>query len=251
MTTPKPSITLILSLFPGIGLLDRAFEAEFPDACLVRGPDLLWGGDIHHFHPPSATFWGIIGGPPCKSFSFASAISRSRGSKPIHPNLIHEFERCINEAQPAWFVMENVRRAPIPSPPSYTVRSLLLNNRWLGEAQHRLRRFSFGTRTGRTLAIEVALFEHPDWEYAVVGKAGGHLLLAGGKPKSRRVTERMLAAHHRPLARLCELQGLPPTFLDTMPFTKAAKREAIANGVPLPMGRAIARAVRNAMSDPG
>lgn len=33
---------LVLSLFPGIGLLDRAFEDE--GACIVRGPDLLWGG---------------------------------------------------------------------------------------------------------------------------------------------------------------------------------------------------------------
>jgi DNA (cytosine-5)-methyltransferase 1 len=33
---------LVLSLFPGIGLFDMAFEAE--GFCVVRGPDLLWGG---------------------------------------------------------------------------------------------------------------------------------------------------------------------------------------------------------------
>lgn len=33
---------MILSLFPGIGLLDMAFEEE--GFCVVRGPDLLWGG---------------------------------------------------------------------------------------------------------------------------------------------------------------------------------------------------------------
>lgn len=33
---------LILSLFPGIGLLDRAFEEI--GYTVVRGPDLLWGG---------------------------------------------------------------------------------------------------------------------------------------------------------------------------------------------------------------
>jgi hypothetical protein len=32
---------LVLSLFPGIGLLDMAFEEE--GFCVVRGPDLLWG----------------------------------------------------------------------------------------------------------------------------------------------------------------------------------------------------------------
>jgi len=48
--------SLVLSLFPGIGLLDMAFEeAGF---CVVRGPDLLWGGDIHDFHPPAGKFEG-------------------------------------------------------------------------------------------------------------------------------------------------------------------------------------------------
>lgn len=40
---------LVLSLFPGIGLLDMAFELE--GNCVVRGPDVLWGGDIRTFHP--------------------------------------------------------------------------------------------------------------------------------------------------------------------------------------------------------
>ncbi len=32
---------LVLSVFPGIDLLGRGFEAE--GFCVVRGPDLLWG----------------------------------------------------------------------------------------------------------------------------------------------------------------------------------------------------------------
>ncbi len=40
------------------------------------------------------------------------------------------------------------------------------------------------------------------------------------------------------------LQGLPDGYLSDAPFTRAGKLQAIANGVPLPMGRAIARAVR-------
>jgi DNA (cytosine-5)-methyltransferase 1 len=43
---------LVLSLFPGIGLLDMAFEEE--GFCVVRGPDLLWGGDIRSFRPHPA-----------------------------------------------------------------------------------------------------------------------------------------------------------------------------------------------------
>ena len=44
-------------LFPGIGLLDMAFEKE--GFCVVRGPDLLWGGDIRSFHPPAGKFDGV------------------------------------------------------------------------------------------------------------------------------------------------------------------------------------------------
>ena len=43
-------------------------------------------------------------------------------------------------------------------------------------------------------------------------------------------------------------QGLPETLLDDAPFTVAGKCEVIGNGVPLPMGRAIARAVRKAIA---
>lgn len=39
---PEETPRLILSLFPGIGLLDRAFEEC--GFCVVRGPDILWGG---------------------------------------------------------------------------------------------------------------------------------------------------------------------------------------------------------------
>lgn len=35
---------LVLSLFPGIGLFDQAFAEQ--GFCVVRGPDLLWGGDV-------------------------------------------------------------------------------------------------------------------------------------------------------------------------------------------------------------
>ena len=58
---------LILSIFPGIDLLGRGFEAE--GFCVVRGPDTIWGGDVRSFHPPAGKFDGIIGGPPCPDFS--------------------------------------------------------------------------------------------------------------------------------------------------------------------------------------
>lgn len=94
---------LVLSLFPGIGLLDLAFELE--GFCVVRGPDVLWGGNVLDFHPPAGKFDGIIGGPPCQAFSQMRHLNPHAGKK--HGNLIPEFERCVFEAQPEWFLMEN------------------------------------------------------------------------------------------------------------------------------------------------
>jgi DNA (cytosine-5)-methyltransferase 1 len=48
------------------------------------------------------------------------------------------------------------------------------------------------------------------------------------------------------LPEACRLQGLPEDFLDHAPFTAQGKLQAVANGVPLAMGRAIARAVKQA-----
>jgi DNA (cytosine-5)-methyltransferase 1 len=43
------------------------------------------------------------------------------------------------------------------------------------------------------------------------------------------------------------LQGLPEDFLDLAPFTVHGKRKVVGNGVPLPMGRAVAKAVKRAI----
>jgi DNA (cytosine-5)-methyltransferase 1 len=136
---------LVLSLFPGIGLLDMAFEEE--GFCVVRGPDLLWGGDVRRFHPPASRFDGVIGGPPCQSHSLFAALVRHTG-KETAPDMIPEFVRCVLEAASGWFLMENVRGAPVPAVPGYDTHSFLLNNRWVGGVQDRTRRFTFGTRGG-------------------------------------------------------------------------------------------------------
>lgn len=241
---------LVLSLFPGIGLLDMAFEQE--GFCVVRGPDLLWGGDVQRFNPPVGRFDGVIGGPPCKRFSRLANINRARyGEESLAPNLIPEFERCVLEAQPEWFLMENVPEAPLPSVNGYKVKAYLFNNRWFGAVQNRERRFSFGTREGLPLLVETQVFEPAQFEPAVTSTSGGRRAVAvidetgksiGGQGKSKKSRLK-----YRPLSELCELQGLPPNHLEDAPFTSQSKREVVANGVPLPMGRAIAKAVREAV----
>ncbi len=223
---------LVLSLFPGIGLLDRAFEEE--GFCVVRGPDLLWGGDVRTFHPPYGRFDGVIGGPPCKRFSGLANLARARGVE--FENLIPEFERVVFEAQPHWWLMENVIPAPKPYVAGYAPRDLCLNARHLGEPQNRARRFTFGTRDGRALAVEVACFESLEWAHAVTAAHAG----------DRRVRAKGRIARYS-LPEACRLQGLPEDFLEDAPFTAQGKLSAVANGVPIPMGRAIARAVKRAL----
>lgn len=219
---------LVLSLFPGIGLLDMAFEEE--GFCVVRGPDLLWGGDIQRFHVPAGRFDGVIGGPPCQRYSSLAALVRSRyGEDAIAPNRIPEFERVVAEAAPTWFIMENVVAAPLPEVTGYVVQPALVRDVWVGGTTDRLRRFSFGTRDGQKLHIEMLALHRPDPDRAVVSTAGG----TGSTP---------------PLREKLAGQGLPTGFFDGLPFTLAAKRTMIGNGVPLPMGRAVARAVKRALA---
>lgn len=249
---------LVLSLFPGIGLLDMAFEAE--GFCVVRGPDLLWGGDVRRFHPPVGRFDGVIGGPPCQLFSKMRHLNPKAGQK--HGNLIPEFERCVLEARPDWFVMENVPDAPPPVVEGYEVNSRLLRDVWVGGETTRLRRFSYGTRFGHRCAklgfhIEVLALHRTDAGPAVLAGGGGRRVpvALGGTGKRKKTLDDgrvVRCGPHNgtrsPLEDLLRAQGLPLDFLADAPFTRTGKDHAIGNGVPLPMGRAVARAVKAAMN---
>lgn len=237
---------LVLSLFPGIGLLDMAFEEE--GFCVVRGPDLLWGGDIKRFNPPAGRFNGVIGGPPCKAHSpLANVVRAVHGPESVAEDLIPEFERVVAAVSPEWFVMENVERAPMPDIPGYIVRDEIVNARWLGMEQNRERRFSFGSRDGRRLRIATEALEPATFEPAVTTNSGGRRAVIKFDANGRVRGKQGSADHHRlrgrSIERMCELQGLPRDFLAHAPFTKQGKEIVVGNGVPIAMGRAIARAV--------
>lgn len=221
---------LVLSLFPGIGLLDMAFEEQ--GFCVVRGPDVLWGGDVRRFHPPAGKFDGVIGGPPCPHWSRIGDLVRHNGHVPA-PDMIPEFARCINAAVPLWFVMENVPAAPEPSIAGYAVRSFTIDNHAVGGEQGRVRRFSFGLRG----SYAVDLRQHIEYE-ALAPQRRAYTVLAGQR-------DRGLPGYS--VAEMCELQGLPADYLNKAPFTVHGKKYVIGNGVSLPMGRAIAKAVKAAL----
>jgi DNA (cytosine-5)-methyltransferase 1 len=247
-------MTLVLSLFPGIGLLDMAFEEE--GFCVVRGPDLIWGGDVKRFSAPVGRFDGIIGGPPCQAFSQLRHIVEANGFATA-PNLIPEFERIVGEAQPSWFLMENVPAAPMPAVDGYSVHAQIVCDHWVGGETGRERRFSFGTRGGRRLPIDVLALHRIDVEPAVTCDLRRRPVALGGSGKRKptesggRTSSLNRGAGTETLERMIEFQGLPPDFFgEHHAFTQTAKKRAVGNGVPLAMGRAIAKAVRQVTQTP-
>ena len=141
--------SLVLSLFSGVGALDEGFRES--GWCVVSAGDVAWSSlyDVRSFHPPAGVFDGVIGGDPCQSHSALANLVRAKGLEPSFPDLTPEFVRVVEEARPAWFLRENVPRAPDAKPAGYDVRTFLLDN-WasLGEEQMRRRRFWFGVREG-------------------------------------------------------------------------------------------------------
>lgn len=323
------AVSLVLSLFPGLDLLGTAFEQE--GFCTVAGPDVVWGRDVRTFHPPVGKFDGVIGGPPCQTFSTLANLVRAKGLEPRFGNLIPEFVRCVEEAAPEWFLMENVPGVPEedwPVPKGYDVHSFVLCNSWLdsgdgfGEEQMRKRRFWFGLRcTKREVCgvpdlrrwIRMAVFElpkaapaltsgpngfgssrvvpdlgRPAKRQAVTHSAKAVPVKLGGSGKVKRTAvcaghdgaiasgsvveaarrkRQGVTGRHEPngmggasrpgahagnpprytIQDMLRLQGLPEDALDEAPFTMQGKRKLVGNGVPISMGRALARAVRKAL----
>lgn len=211
---------LVLSIFPGIDLLGRGFEQE--GYCVVRGPDLIFGGDIRCFHPPAGKFAGVIGGSPCPDFS------RARRAPPTGDGvaMLLEFRRVVTEARPSWWLLENVPACPPLPIAGYSLQRIDLDARDVGLDQRRLRHFQFGRRDGSTLICDRAVTARSrDAKATCMATEGG---------KVRR----------RSFAEFCTLQGLPADF--TLPgFTQSARYRAVGNGVPPPMGAMLARAIKS------
>lgn len=138
---------LVLSIFPGIDMLGKGFEEE--GFCVVRGPDLIWGGDIRSFHVPPGKFTGIIGGPPCQDFSNARRTAPTGNGLAM----LNEFERIVLEASPQWWLLENVERAPDITIDGYITQRLDLNARECGMIQHRRRHFQIGSPVSQPLTV--------------------------------------------------------------------------------------------------
>jgi DNA (cytosine-5)-methyltransferase 1 len=210
-------MSLILSIFPGIGMLDMGFEkAGF---CVVRGPDLIFGGDVRSFTPPAGKFTGIIGGPPCQDFS------KARRCPPDGNGLamLAEYVRIVETAQPDWWLLENVPGVPDVKIDGYSWQRLDVSPRDFGGTQVRNRHIQFGALDGGRLLLT---------------RCGSVTRYCAAPELSRAVTTRDVRA----INDIVRLQGLPDGF-DIPAFSRVAMRRAVGNGVHVGVAYALAQAV--------
>ena len=110
----------IVSLFSGAGGLDKGFEkAGFDSVWANEYDSTIWETFEHNFpntvldrrsirNVPSEDIpdcIGIIGGPPCQSWSEAGAL---RGINDSRGQLFYEFIRILRDKKPLFFLAENV-----------------------------------------------------------------------------------------------------------------------------------------------
>ena len=92
----------------------------------------------------------------------------------------------------------------------------------------------------------IEALESTDWQYAVTARG---TFPPGARRKGSMPTPN--GPSWATVKNALELQGLPDDFLDRFleeaPLTAAGAQRMIGNGVPLPMGRAIAQAVKVAL----
>lgn len=221
-TISAPDSQVILSLYPGAGLLDSGFEnAGF---CVVRGPEKLLGGDIRRFRTVPGVFTGIIGGSPCQDFS------KARRTPPTGEGmeLLGEYCRIVEQSQPDWFLLENVPTVPDVSIPGYIVQRFELSPNQLGYSQSRLRHFQFGSKRGLLLTINRRPF---------TGQREPCATASEGNKKNKRT-----------FSDFCQLQGLPAVF-DLPDLNKIAKYKVVGNGVHTAVSAELARAITDAITN--
>ncbi len=210
---------LILSIFSGIGMLDKGFTDN--GFIVVSAPEKILNGDIRDFKGIENIFSGIIGGSPCQSFS---GLNRNPNGYSLE--MLNEFKRVVIECKPQWFLLENVTRVPSIEINGYHVQRFNLSPKDLGFSQSRNRCFQFGS-------LEGVILELPE------------------KTKFSGVSEKCLTASHgkakerKGFNEFCELMGFTET-PELENFTQTAKYRAVGNGVHLGVSAVIAQAVMNA-----
>lgn len=217
---------LVLSLFPGVGLLDRAFAAA--GFCVVQAQDKITGGDIRDFAGVRGRLDGIVAGPPCQGFS---VLLNKKRLDPNHPSVINSRQmlqhtcRVITVCRPKWFLIENVPCVPDVRIDGYSIQRIPITDLECGGVQLRSRHIQFGSLNGdiiRPIRVNDCT----------------RTRRKGRKPKS--VTTKTDKSTDYP--DICRRQGLDEP-IELEGWYRTAKFKAVGNGVPLRMGKILAEAV--------
>lgn len=225
---------LVLSLFPGVGLLDRAFAAA--GFCVVQAQDKITGGDIRDFAGVRGRLDGIVAGPPCQGFSKANEfrLVSSHSSVINSREMLWHTVRIITVCQPEWFLIENVPCAPDVRIDGYSVQRIPITDLECGGKQLRSRHIQFGSLKGDII--------RPIRVNDLTRNRRKGRKLKSVTTKTDKWTD---------FPDLCRLQGLDKP-IELPGWYRTAKFKAVGNGVPLRMGKILAEAVVwRAQRDPG
>lgn len=204
---------LVLSIFPGIDLLGQAFEGE--GFCVVRGPDIITGNDIRNFFPPKNKFNGVVAGSPCQDWSMLN-----RNPTSYSDEMLNEFVRVVKQSNVYWFLYENVVTAPHFDVGGYYTQRFTLDLSWFSNYTRR-RDFVFGCLD--------EIYLNPIY----------------GRPKEIK-GKCVTGSDSRSFRQCCQIHGLEDSF-DLPFFNNQSKKQAIANSVPLSMGRYVANLIVNTL----
>lgn len=206
---------LVLSLFSGAGLLDKAFKEK--GFCVVSAGDIILNHDVREFTGVKNRFDGIIGGSPCQDFSKANR-NRTVLDLTYGLEMIEEFKRIVKECNPTWWLLENVSTVPDVKIDGYTYQRIDINQAWYSNT-NRLRHIQFGSRY-----------------------ADCYLHFERKNVTDREIKSCAMASDDRTFKELLVLQDLPLD-LDYPDFTVKGKKKLVGNGVPLSIGRVLANSV--------
>jgi DNA (cytosine-5)-methyltransferase 1 len=229
---------LVLSIFPGRDIIGKAFKQE--GFCVVTAGDKIIGNLIGNFHAIPNVFKGVIGCPPCKIHSMAIW-----GNKATEPDLTPEFERIIREAQPDWFIFENVPRTTKPKIEKYINTEIVVNALDYGAKQSRKRLIIFGSKTPKNFQIQKVPKGDVCKDYFPCVTATEHKYY--GHPADNRRSGRKVK-RQLTLQEVISLMGLNPEteqhIITSKFLTKEGKYQIYGNGLEFHQALAIAKAVR-------
>lgn len=219
---------LVLSLFPGVDLFGRAFEKL--GFVVVRGPDLVTGGDVRSFRGIAGRFDGVIAGPPCQGFSVANSKRFEDDHESVQNSrqMMRETVRILEETRPNWFVVENVPSVPDIRVQGYRIQRVPITDLECGGNQLRARHFQVGFADGRTVRVDRPADDagnRRNWD------------------RRKAITTKTSSSQDFP--DICRAQGLAEP-LSLPGWSRSAKFKAVGNGVSMRVGEVVAAAILGA-----